>query len=160
MLMTTDPGDLVWTRPAVLGRPPAWRSSGAALDHDRYIRVALALARQRIMGVASSPTINLGATPAEGDIRKGFVYKRVPHVTLKSIANNPDIKPGMSRAEIDAAIARHAESEILYDQPEEDTAKVRVSGPFTVESLSPHSTVTPVRSESEKTATDGGRVGF
>ena len=39
--------------------------------------------------------------PTEGDIKKGFVYKRVPHVTLKSIANNPDIKEGMSRAEID-----------------------------------------------------------
>ena len=41
----------------------------------------------------------------EGDIRKGFVYKRVPHVTLKSIANNPDIKEGMTREQIDQAIA-------------------------------------------------------
>jgi hypothetical protein len=41
----------------------------------------------------------------------------VPHVTLKSIANNPDIKEGMTRAEIDAAIARDAETELLYDQP-------------------------------------------
>src|SRR5205807_1602427 len=70
-----------------------------------------------------------------GDIRKGFVYKRVPHVTLKSIANNPDIKPGMTREQIDAAIAKHAETEILYDQPYEDNRIVRVSGPFTVESL-------------------------
>ncbi len=93
-------------------------------------------------------------------MRKGFVYKRIPHITLKSIANNPDIKPGMSQKEIDAAIARHAESEVLYDQAEEDRTKVRVSGPFTVESLSPHATVTPVRSESEKTATDRRRVGF
>jgi adenine-specific DNA-methyltransferase len=74
----------------------------------------------------------------EGDIKKGFVYKRVPHVTLKSIANNPDIKEGMSREEIDAAIARHAETELLYDQPYEDSKRVRVSGPFTVESLSPY----------------------
>ena len=87
------------------------------------------------------------------DVRKHFVYKRVPHVTLKSIANNPDIKPGISRDDIDAAIARHAESELLYDQPEEDR-KVRVSGPFTVESLSPHSTVAPVRSGSEKIAAE------
>ena len=44
----------------------------------------------------------------------------MPHVTLKSIANNPDIKEGMTREEIDAAIARHAETETLYDQPYED----------------------------------------
>ena len=56
-------------------------------------------------------------------------------------ANNPDIKEGMTRAEIDAAIARHAESETLYDQPYEDKKTVRVSGPFTVESLSPHRTI-------------------
>ena len=60
------------------------------------------------------------AIPTASDIRKGFVYKRVPHVTLKSIANNPDIKEGMTRAEIDAAIRRHAETETLYDQPYED----------------------------------------
>ncbi|HEX9654929.1 MAG TPA: DNA methyltransferase, partial [bacterium] len=72
------------------------------------------------------------------DIKKGFVYKRVPHVTLKSIANNPDIKEGMNRAEIDKAIARHADTELLYDQPYEDNKRIRVSGPFTVESLSPH----------------------
>jgi adenine-specific DNA-methyltransferase len=59
----------------------------------------------------------------------------------------------MSRKEIDAIISKHAESEFLYDQAEEDTRKVRVSGPFTVESLSPHSTVAPARSESEKAAT-------
>ena len=44
----------------------------------------------------------------------------------------------MSREEIDAAISRHAEFELLYDKPYEDTKKVRVTGPFTVESLSPH----------------------
>ncbi len=74
----------------------------------------------------------------EGDIKKGFVYKRVPHVTLKSIANNPDIKEGMKREEIDAAISRHADTETLYDQPYEDNKRIRVTGPFTVESLSPH----------------------
>ena len=78
--------------------------------------------------------------PAEvtNDIRHGFVYERAQHITLKSIANNPDIKEGMSREEIDAAIRRHAEFELLYDKPYEDPKKVRVSGPFTVESLSPH----------------------
>jgi adenine-specific DNA-methyltransferase len=74
----------------------------------------------------------------EGDVRKGFVYKRVPHVTLRSIANNPDIREGMTREEIDAAIQRHAETELLYDKPYEDSKRIRVAGPFTVESLSPH----------------------
>jgi adenine-specific DNA-methyltransferase len=44
----------------------------------------------------------------------------------------------MSREEIDAAIARHAETELLYDKPYEDGKRIRVTGPFTVESLSPH----------------------
>ena len=66
------------------------------------------------------------------------MYERVQHVTLKSIANNPDIVEGMSRAEIDAAIKRHAEFELLHDRPYEDKKKIRVAGPFTVESLSPH----------------------
>ena len=83
-----------------------------------------------------------GKVPPEyktgGDIRKGFVYRRVPHVTLKSIANNPDIKEGMTREQTDAAIARHADTEILYDRPYEDNKCVRVCGPFSVESLSPH----------------------
>jgi hypothetical protein len=59
-------------------------------------------------------------------------------VTLKSIANNPDIKEGMTRQQIDASIARHAETELLYDKPYEDNKRIRVTGPFTVESLSPH----------------------
>src|SRR5262249_38820598 len=66
------------------------------------------------------------------------VYKRVPHVTLKNIANNPDIKEGMTREEIDAAIRKHADTQTLYDQPYEDKGVVRVTGPFTVENLSPH----------------------
>ena len=44
----------------------------------------------------------------------------------------------MSGAEIDAAIKRHADFEVLYDRPYEDKSKVRVTGRFTVESLSPH----------------------
>jgi adenine-specific DNA-methyltransferase len=125
-----------------------------------------------------------------GDVRKGFVYKRVPHVTLKSIANNTEIDeirdrwnkkldPALEKLnrarktkwkewevprsadkdwpkearvaleewwrlrlerqkEIDASIARKADTEFLYDQPYEDKKKIRVTGPFTVESLSPH----------------------
>src|SRR5262249_33179269 len=72
------------------------------------------------------------------DIRHGFVYERVQHITLKSIANNPDIRDGMTREEIDEAIRRHADFELLYDKPYEDNKRVRVSGPFTVESLSPY----------------------
>ena len=127
---------------------PAW----ITIDTSR---VALALARTRLMA-AKYPYYLLADSPegikkeaeltgqnpprpaTENDIRKGFVYKRVPHVTLKSIANNPDINEGMRRAQIDQAIARHAETETLYDKPFEDPKCVRVSGPFTVESLSPH----------------------
>jgi adenine-specific DNA-methyltransferase len=152
ILMTTDPGDLVLDPTCGSGTTACmaehWGRRWITVDTSR---VALALARQRIMG-ARFPYFPL-ADP-DGDLRKGFQYKTVPHVTLKSIANNPDIKPGMSRKEIDAAIARHAEIEPLVDEPEEDTKKVRVSGPFTVESLSPHTTVTPIRSESEKTAAE------
>ena len=61
------------------------------------------------------------------DIRQGFVYGRVPHIMLRSIANNPDIKEGMSRPEIDAVIKRHADFELLYDKPFEDPKKVRVA---------------------------------
>jgi len=89
----------------------------------------------------NDPNRRSESAATEPDIKKGFVYKRVPHVTLKSIANNPDIKEGMSREEIDAAIARHADTELLYDQPYEDGKRIRVTGPFTVESLSPHRTL-------------------
>ncbi len=81
----------------------------------------------------------------------------MPHVTLKSIANNPDIKEGMTREQIDAAIARHAETETLYDQPYEDNKTVRVSGPFTVESLSPHRTIS---AEEKKQLSEVGKDGW
>ena len=93
-------------------------------------------------------------TTTEGDIQKGFVYKRVPHVTLKSIANNPDIKEGMTREEIDAAIARHADTETLYDQPYEDNKRVRVCGPFTVESLSPHRVLSTTDEDQDGTVSE------
>ena len=128
------------------------------------------------------------------DIRQGFVYDRVPHVTLKSIVNNAEIdviweryqealeplRASLNQAlnqtweewqipreadaawpatatklhaewwrqriarqqEIDKSIAAKADSEYLYDKPYEDKKKVRVAGPFTVESLSPHRTLT------------------
>jgi adenine-specific DNA-methyltransferase len=103
-------------------------------------------------GMNDKQKLEIGGFKTEGDIKKGFVYKRVPHITLKSIANNPDIKEGISREEIDAAIAKHADTEILYDQPYDDKKRIRVSGPFTVESLSPHRILSTdeERPESEK----------
>ncbi len=154
--MSTDPGDLVLDPTCGSGTTAyvaeQWGRRWITTDTSR---VALALARTRLMsaklplyllldtpeGQAREASLT-GTVPAGGltrsDVRKGFVYKRVPHVTLKSIANNPDIVEGMSREEIDAAIARHADTELLYDLPYEDAKRVRVTGPFTVESLSPH----------------------
>ena len=94
--------------------------------------------------------------PFTNDIKRGFVCKRVPHVTLKSIAQNPDINEGMTHAQIDAAIARHADTELLVDQPYQDNKTVRVSGRFTVESLSPHRTLeAPDPSSDTPAHTDG-----
>ena len=158
MLMTTDPGDLVLDPTCGSGTTAyvaeQWGRRWITVDTSR---VALALARTRLMSarfpyylIADTPEgqreeARLSGQPplmqTQGDIRKGFVYERVPHVTLKSIAQNPDIREGMSRAEIDAAIARHAETELLYDRPRQDPKVVRVAGPFTVESLSPHRVV-------------------
>ncbi|MEI6451971.1 MAG: site-specific DNA-methyltransferase, partial [Actinomycetes bacterium] len=156
LLMTTDPGDLVLDPTCGSGTTAyaaeQWGRRWITLDTSR---VALALARSRLMGarfpyytLADSPegakreAELTGVPPASSayshDVRRGFVYRRVPHVTLKSIANNPDIQEGMSRAAIDAAISRHADTELLYDQPYEDSSRIRVTGPFTVESLSPH----------------------
>jgi adenine-specific DNA-methyltransferase len=74
----------------------------------------------------------------ECDIKKGFVYDRAPHITLGAIANNTDIKEGMTREQIDAVISRNADPVTRYDRPYQDTTRVRVTGPFTVEGLSPH----------------------
>jgi len=74
------------------------------------------------------------AHPEEG-VGSGFVYKTVPHVTLKSIANNPEIREGMAREQIDRAIAKYADQETLYDQPRVDRSRARVTGPFTVEAV-------------------------
>lgn len=156
ILMTTDPGDLVLDPTCGSGTTAyvaeQWGRRWITFDTSR---VALALARTRLMS-AKYPYFLLADSP-EGeqreaklterqesqvnfgyDVRKGFVYKKVPHITLKSIANNPDIREGMTREEIDATVMRYADTEVLYDQPYEDSGRIRVSGPFTVESLSPH----------------------
>ena len=208
ILMTTDPGDLVLDPTCGSGTTAyvaeQWGRRWITIDTSR---VALALARARIMGarypyyvLADSREGQLheaklqnrapSETPVHGNVRQGFVYERVPHITLKSIANNAEIDviweqyqtwleeyrgilngllnknwkeweipreadPSWpSAAEemhrnwwvkrierqraIDASIAAKAEFENLYDKPYDDKSKVRVAGPFTVESLSPH----------------------
>lgn len=202
ILMATDPGDIVLDPTCGSGTTAyvaeQWGRRWITIDTSR---VALALARARIMG-AKYPYYLLADsregqikeaelqhkipsdTPTFGNIRHGFVYERVPHITLKSIANNTEIDiiwdnyaPKMDelrkkigdfeewqmprlgtpeaeklseadleewwnlriarQKEIDASIAAKAEFEYLYDKPYVDNSKVRVAGPFTVESLNP-----------------------
>ena len=208
ILMSTDPGDLVLDPTCGSGTTAyvaeQWGRRWITIDTSR---VALALARARIMGARYSYYLLAdsregqareaeitrtapSSKPVYGNIRQGFVYERVPHITLKSIANNTEIDviwdkfqrileplrkslnsslgktweeweiprdadkiwPGDAKQahgdwwkhriarqkEIDASIAAKADSEYLYDKPYEDKKKVRVAGPFTVESLSPH----------------------
>jgi adenine-specific DNA-methyltransferase len=208
LLMTTDPGDLTLDPTCGAGTTAAvaeqWGRRWITIDTSR---VALALARAHVMGAryqfylladsregqkkegevaGTAPS----SQPVHGNIRHGFVFERVPHITLKSIANNTEIDviwakwqatleagrkelnialekswqeweiprdadSGWSaqakklhfawwkarialQAEIDQSVAAKAEYELLYDKPYEDKKKVRVAGPFTVESLSPH----------------------
>ena len=208
VLMSTDPGDLVLDPTCGSGTT----ANVAEQRGRRWItidtsRVALALARARIMG-ARYPYYLLSDSqagqrkegeitrtapseePTRGDVRQGFVCERVPHITLKSIANNAAIDVIWERwqetleplrenlnatldcdweewqipreasetwpaqavrthrlwwearvarqREIDDSIAAKADYEYLYDKPYEDNRRVRVAGPFTVESLSPH----------------------
>ena len=133
MLMTTDPGDLVFD--------PTCGSGTAAYVAEQWgrrwilcdtSRVAVTLAKQKLM-TAVYDYYELSHS-GEG-VGSGFKYKTVPHITLGSIANNPDIREGMSQGEIDAAIARHAPQETLYDQPLVDRGRKRVTGPFSVEAV-------------------------
>ena len=224
--MASDPGDLILDPTCGSGTTAyvaeQWGRRWITIDTSR---VALALARARIMGarypyylLADSKDGQLKeaevsrsvpkSAPTYGNIGLGFVYERVPHITLKSIANNAEIdviwdkyeaelaplRKQLSAAlpngwlaayrkqqkytaevpaeiaewevpretpaawskaakelvaqfwklriarqqEIDASIAAKADSEFLYDKPYTDRKKVRVAGPFTVESLSPH----------------------
>lgn len=208
LLMTTDPGDLVLDPTCGSGTTAyvaeQWGRRWITIDTSR---VALALARARIMGArypyyliadskdgqAKEAELNnrpASTAPTFNNISLGFVYERVPHITLKSIANNAEIdviydkwqqtlgplrtrlndvlgnkweeweiprEPDAAwnkealklhadwwrariarQQEIDASIAAKADYEYLYDKPYEDKKKVRVAGPFTVESLSPH----------------------
>jgi adenine-specific DNA-methyltransferase len=133
LLMTTDPGDLVLDITCGSGTTAyvaeQWGRRWITCDTSR---VATTLARQRLM----TATFNYYqlARPQEG-VSSGFQYKTVPHITLKSIANNPEIREGMKRIEIEQAINKYADQETLYDQPLIDKSRVRVTGPFTVEAV-------------------------
>lgn len=221
--MATDPGDLVLDPTCGSGTTAyvaeQWGRRWITCDTSR---VALALARTRLMAakypyflLADSPEGRMkeaeisgrfaAEAPTGSDIKKGFVYKCVPHIMLKSIANNSEIdaiyeaaqqkldalrseisallgkdlteeelraseydslpqeaqdkyvawiaRRNSRKMEIDAAIARRADQETLYDQPYEDGKRVRVAGPFTVESLSPHR-VLPADTDGDGTVTD------
>ena len=116
MLMTTDPGDLVLDITCGSGTTAyvgeQWGRRWITCDTSR---VAITLAKQRLM-TATFDYYKL-AHPAQG-VGSGFIYKTVPHITLGSIANNEP-----------------PATETLYDQPEIDKSKVRITGPFTVEAL-------------------------
>jgi len=116
MLITTDPGDLVLDITCGSGTTAfvaeQWGRRWITCDTSR---VAIALAKQRLM-TATFDYYKLAHE--EQGVGSGFVYKTVPHITLKSIANNEP-----------------PANEILYDQPEIDKGKVRITGPFTVEAL-------------------------
>ena len=133
VLMTTDPGELVFDPTCGSGTTAyiaeQWGRRWITCDTSR---VAITLAKQRLM-TAEFDYYDL-AHPDEG-VGSGFRYKTVPHVTLKSIASNPEIREAMPRDQIDAAIGRYADQETLYDQPYTDKSRVRVTGPFTVEAV-------------------------
>lgn len=116
LLMSTDPGDLVLDITCGSGTTAnvaeQWGRRWITCDTSR---VALTLAKQRLM-TANFDYYQL-AHSNEG-VGSGFVYKTVPHITLKSIANNEP-----------------AATETLYDQPLVENSKTRVSGPFTVEAV-------------------------
>jgi adenine-specific DNA-methyltransferase len=131
ILMTTDPGDLVLDPTCGSGTTAIvaeqWGRRWVTCDTSR---VALSLARQRML-TAKYPFFRLRSDR----VRDGFLYRTVPHITLKSIAQNQRLDALKTRQERDRAISESAEQEILYDQPEEDKGRIRVSGPFTVEAI-------------------------
>lgn len=118
LLMTTDPGDLVLD-PTCGGGTTAyvaeqWGRRWITIDTSR---IALNIAKMRLVS-AIFPYYKLHDDSSNLNIRQGFKYKTVPHVTIKSLATGDD-----------------SDYETLYDQPEEDKKRIRVSGPFTVETL-------------------------
>ncbi|MFN6963851.1 MAG: site-specific DNA-methyltransferase [Pyrinomonadaceae bacterium] len=132
LLMTTDPGDLVLD--------PTCGSGTTAFVAEQFgrrwittdtSRIALNIAKSRLM-TAVFPYYKLYDEKSR-DIRQGFIYKTVPHITLGSLVNDePMVK------------------ETLYDRPEIDAKKMRVSGPFTVETLQNFEPVSPGELADEK----------
>jgi adenine-specific DNA-methyltransferase len=133
LLMTTDPGDLVFDPTCGSGTTAyvaeQWGRRWITCDTSR---VSLALAKQRLM-TATFDYYELAR--ADEGVGSGFKYESVPHITLKSIATNSEIREGMTRVQIDAVIRKYADQETLYDQPHVDRSKTRVTGPFTVEAV-------------------------
>jgi adenine-specific DNA-methyltransferase len=131
--MTTDPGDLVFDPTCGSGTTAfvaeKWGRRWITCDTSR---VAVTLAKQRLV-TAVFDFYEL-AHPEEG-IGSGLRYKSVPHITLGSIANNLELKEGMSQANVDAIVTKYAEQEKLFDQPYQDKTRTRVSGPFTMEAV-------------------------
>ena len=119
LLMTTDPGDIVFDPTCGSGTTAyvaeQWGRRWITCDTSR---VAITLAKQRLM-TANFDYYKL-KNEKEG-ISAGFNYKTVPHITLGSIANDEP-----------------ASEEILYDKPKIDSKKLRVTGPFTVEAVPAH----------------------
>ena len=131
LLMTTDPGDLVFDPTCGSGTTAfvaeKWGRRWITCDTSR---VALAIARQRLL-TSKYPYFQLRTDR----VRDGFLYKTVPHITLRSIAQNPKIDSCRTPEERDRIISDSADQDVLYDKPEEDKKKIRVSGPFTVEAI-------------------------
>ncbi|WYM03139.1 MAG: site-specific DNA-methyltransferase [Gloeotrichia echinulata DVL01] len=143
LLMTTDPGDLVLDPTCGSGTTAhvaeRWGRRWITCDTSR---VAITLAKQRLMTAVFD---YYELENPKGGVGDDFKYKTVSRITLKSIANNQEIKEGMTRAEIEKVIKKYAakDKETLYDQPLVDKSKVRITGPFTVEAV-PAPTVKPL----------------
>jgi adenine-specific DNA-methyltransferase len=155
LLMTTDPGDLVLDPTCGSGTTAfvaeQWGRRWITIDTSR---IAINIAKTRLMtatfpfyvlrdqGKSSLYPDSCSLTP---DIRQGFIYKTVPHITLKSLANDetPD-------------------EETLYDQPAVDNKKLRVTGPFTVETLQSEEPVLPdeIAKDKQKETADTKDMNF
>lgn len=125
ILMTTDPGDIVLDPTCGSGTSAyvseQWGRRWITIDTSR---IALNIAKKRLT-TAVYPYYEIFDKEGK-DIRQGFVYKKVPHITMKSLANDLPF-----------------DEETLYDQPIEDKKRIRVAGPFTVETLQNGQVISP-----------------
>ena len=145
ILMTTDPGDLVLDPTCGSGTTAYvaehWGRRWITCDASR---VALAVARQRLM-TAHFPYYKLQDERA--GVSGGFVCKIVPHIKMQSIVKQ-----------------ERPEKETLYDQPDKDSQKTRITGPFTVEAIPSQVTMMTVSPEEirdgmePETASDGSAI--